>query len=361
MASSRGGSSLWTYAWLRAVALPAWRRAAAVWLALGVIAGIVMGPTGLLPADVVDLLTHAPGAAMALGALWLALLHPVARLLVRAEAAAYLRTLPAPRGSPALPALALLGMQLPPPVLFAAGGRPGLGAGVWLGLTAASYAAAQLGLPARRPRPLRWKSGGRAVSAILARRLIADDALLRAVAFAGLAGAGAALMIRGNQLEGGAAATIGLGAVIVLGTPAWAAVTLPLAVAHRRLWPLCATTGLSTASWVGAQAVALAAAMAGLFTFAAGIAAALGGLGGADVARVAGGGLVLGASAGLCAVRVGEWATRGKQVAERVLTGTLLVATLLALMLGLFAEVTLLAAPALAVAALARTPEPVLT
>lgn len=361
MASSRSGSSLWIRSWLRAVALPAWWRAAAVWAALAVIAGIVMGPTGLMPSDVVDLLTHAPAAAAVLGALWLALLHPVARILVRAEAAAYLRTLPAPGLAPALPALSLWGMQLPPPLLLAAGGRPGLGGVVWLALTAASYAGAQLQLPKRRPRPLRWKSGGRAVCAILARRLVADDALLRAVAFAGLAGAGAALMIRNNQLDGAGAATLGLGTVIVLGTPAWAAVTLPLAVAHRRLWPLCAATGMSAASWVGAQAVTLAATMAGLFTFAAGIAGALGGLGIGDVARIAGGGFVLGIAGGWGAVRVGEWATRGKQVAERVLTGTLLVATLLALMLGLFAEVTLIAAPAFALAALARTPEPVLT
>lgn len=361
MASSRSGSSLWTLAWLRAVALPAWRRAAAVWAALAVIAGIVMGPTGLLPADVVELLTHAPGAAVLLGALWLALLHPVAKILVRAEAAAFLRSLPAPPVAPSLPALSLLLMQLPPPALLAAGGRPVLGVGVWVALTAASYALAHLALPRRKPRTLRWTSGVRALGAVLASRLVADDALLRAFAFAGLGGAAASLMIRNNQLDGAGATTLGLGTVIVLGTPAWAAVTQPLAVAHHRLWPLCAATGMPAATWVAAQAAVLGATMAALFALAALIAGGLGGLGLPDVARLAGGGLLLGATAGLAAVRVGEWATRTRQVAERVLSGSLLVAALLALLLGLFGEVALLAAPALALAALARTPEPVLT
>jgi hypothetical protein len=360
MASSRSGSSLWVRAWLRAVSLPAWRRAAAVWAALAIIAGIVMGPTGLMPRDVVELLSLQLGAALLLGGLWLALLHPVARILVRAEAALFLRSLPAPPIAPALPLLSLLGMQLPPPLLFAAGGRPALGALVWLGLTAASYALAHLSLPRRAPQPLAWRGPLHGLGAILASRLFLDDALLRALAFAGIGGVGAGLMIRNNQLLGGAASTLGLGTLIMLGTPAWAAVTQPLAVAHRRLWPLCASTGMPAGIWVAALAGVLGAVMAVLFAAASIIAGLIAGLGAEDVARLAGGGVILGAVAGVAAVRVAEWATRGRQVAERVLTGSLLVAATLALMLGLFGEVTLLAAPPLALAALLRTREPVL-
>lgn len=361
MASSRSGSSLWVRAWLRAVALPAWRRTGAVWGALALIAAIVMGPTGLMPRDVVDLLMHAPGAAAVLAALWTALLHPAARLLVRAEAAAYLRTLPTPAGAAALPAMNLAAMQLPPLALFLGGGRPGWGAAAWAALTASSYALAHLRMPRRAGRELRWGSGARALGAVLASRLVADDALLRGVAFAGLGGAGASLMIRNNQLLGAGASTLGLGTVIVLGTPAWAAITQPLAVAHRRLWPLCAATGLPAASWVGAQALVLVTTLAALFGFAALLAGGLAGLGLADVVRLTGGGLLLGAAAGMAAVRVGEWATRSRHVAERTVTGSLLVSALLALLLGFFGEVALLAGPALAVAALARTKEPVLT
>ncbi|NJM91096.1 MAG: phosphate signaling complex protein PhoU [Myxococcales bacterium] len=42
------------------------------------VASLVMGPTGLLPADVVALLEHSRAIAALFGALWLALLHPVA-------------------------------------------------------------------------------------------------------------------------------------------------------------------------------------------------------------------------------------------------------------------------------------------
>ena len=101
--------------------------------------------------------------------------------------------------------------------------------------------------------------------------------------------------------------------------------------------------------------------MVALFGFAALIAGGLGGLGLIDTARITGGGLLLGAAAGMAAVRVGEWATRTRHVAERTVTGSLLVSAVLALLLGLFGEVALLAGPALAVAALARTREPVMT
>jgi hypothetical protein len=360
MASSRSGSSLWVRAWLRAVALPAWRRTAAVWASLAIVASIVMGPTALRPGDLVELLLHGPAAAMILGALWLALFHPIAKILARAEAASFLRSLPAPRLAKGLPVAMLAAMQVPPLALFCGGGEPGWAVAVWLGCSAASWLLAQPVLPRRAARPLRWTSSGQALRAVLASRLLVDDALLRGLAFAGLAGVGAALMIRNNDLIGQGAATLGLGTMIILGTPAWAAVTQPLAVAHRRIWPLCASTGMSATSWVASQAVVLGGTMAALCTMAALIAGGLGGLGGLDVVRLSAGAIAVGAASGVAGVRVGEWATRTKMVAERTLTGTLLVAACNALLLGLFGEVGILAAVALAAAALARTQEPVL-
>jgi hypothetical protein len=309
---------------------------------------------------VVSLLLHSPAAAALLGGLWLALFHPVAKLVVRAEAASYLRSLPAPRVAPLLPALTLAAMELPPLALFAAGGEPGWGVASWAGCGALGYAMASVQVPPRRPRALRWTTPGQALRAVLASRLLVDDALLRGVAFAGIAGAGAGLMIRNNQLIGAAASTLGLGTVIVLGTPAWAAILQPLAVVHRRIWPACASSGMPAATWVGSLAVVLAGALAALCGAAALIASRVAALGAADTVRIVGGAAILGAGIGLGAVRVSEWATRAKMVAERVVTGTLLIAAVDALLLGLFGEVGLAAVVTVALMALARTPEPVL-
>lgn len=360
MASSLIGSSLWVRAWLRAVALPAWRRAAAVWASLAIIAAIVMGPTGLMPGDVVDLLLHNPRAAALIAALWVSLFHPVARILVRAEAARFLQSLPAPRLASQLPLASLAVMQLPPLLLFWAGEEAGWGLAVWGGCIAISYLATQLRLPPRRPRALRWTSPGHALRAVLASRLLTDDALLRGFAFAGIAGIGASLMIRNNQLVGPAASTLGLGTVVVLGTPAWAAVIQPLAVTHRRIWPLCTSAGMSPATWLAGLAVVLTVTLMGLCAVAALIAAAFGGLDFGDVARITGAAVGMGAALGLAGVRVGEWATRVKMVAERTVSGTLVLAAGGALLLGVFGELGILAALALAIAAAAQTREPTL-
>ncbi|MEZ4364452.1 MAG: hypothetical protein R3B48_30025 [Kofleriaceae bacterium] len=358
MASSSRGSRLWIAAWTRAVAAAAWRRTAAVWTAVAVLAGVVMGPTGLLPADVVALLVGSTAAACLLGGLWLALLHPTARTLARGEEARYLRCLAAPRVAPALPWLTLAAMHAPPLALFAAAGRWRLGAAVWLGLTAASFALAKVELPRRAPRPLAWRAPGQALRAVITGRLLADDGLLRGVAFAALAGLGAGLMIRNNQLLGASASTLGLGTIIVLGTPAWAAVTQPAARAHHRVAAVCFTAGMPAGTWLASLALVLAATLAVLFGLAAALAALFGGLPAGDLLRLVGGGLALGAAAGAAEAAVARWATRSAQVAARILTGTLLIAAAWALLLGLVGEAALLAAPALAVAALTRAPEP---
>ncbi|HRC54485.1 MAG TPA: hypothetical protein PKU97_01120 [Kofleriaceae bacterium] len=358
MASSRSGSSLWTAAWLRAVAGPAGRRAGAVWASLAVVAAVVMGPTALTPPSVVALLTSSPGAAALLGGLWLALLHPAARILVRAEAASFLRSLPSPPLGSALPGATLALLHAPVPALMGAGGAPRAALLAWAGVTALSATLTLLPWPQRRRAQVAWRSAGQGLRQILWQRLWSDDALLRAAAFAGLAGLAAHLMIHNNQLFGPSASTLGLGTVALLGAPAWAAVIQPLAVVHRRLWPLCASAGVAHTSYVAALAVVQSAAMIALCALASLL--ATWGLPIGDVLRMLAGAVVLGLALGLAAVPVARWATQSATVAARVLTGTLACSASAVLLLGLWAETGLAAALAIAVAALLRIQEPVL-
>lgn len=359
MASSLGGSSLWTRAWHRAVARPAWRRAVVVWLSVGMVAGVVMGPTALGPGDVVALLWHPTAAAVGAG-LWLALLHPAARILVRAEAAAYLRTLPAPRAAGALPALHLVATHAPVAALLAAGGASRAACAVPLGLAAAQAALALAPTPRRRRGAPHWRSAGAGLRAVLLARLLADDAQARAPAFAALAGGGAALLLRANQLSGASASTVALGALAVLGTPAYASVVLPLTVVSRRLWPLCATAGVPYSTWQGALATVLAAALALLAAAAALLAAAGGGVTLTDGVRLVAGGAALGATLGVAAVPIARWATASAQVTQRVMTGAVASAALVGVALATWGELGLAAALALAAAATLRLEEPAL-
>lgn len=360
MASSRSGSSLWAGAWLGAVARPAWRRAGAVWASLAVLAAVVMGPTALTPPTVVVLLRGSPLVSGLLAALWLALLHPVARILMRAEAASFLRTLPAPRGAPALPWLTLALMHAPVPALLAAGGLRQGALLAWIALICASALLGAVRWPQRPRPPARFASSGAGLRQILRRRLLADDALLRALGFTGLAGLGAALLIGNNQLLGASASTLGLGVVVVLGTPAWAAVIQPLAVVHRRLWPLCASSGVPHVAYVGALAAVLAGALIFLCVLAAALAALASQLPPGDALRMLAGAAVLGLALGAAGVTVAHWATQSALIAERVMTGALVCTAAAALLLGTLAEAGLAAALALAGAALLRLREPVL-
>src|SRR5688572_3278033 len=92
--------SPWLRVWLRAVIAPAGRRASGVWVGAGIGGGIVFGPTGMLPSDLTRLALGVPLVGAVLAVTWLLLYVPTARMLVREEGGAYLRSLPAPRWPP---------------------------------------------------------------------------------------------------------------------------------------------------------------------------------------------------------------------------------------------------------------------
>lgn len=358
MASSRSGSSLWIGAWLGAIGFVAWRRLASVWGALGLTAAVVMGPTALTPKGLVVVLSSPVAGGLA-SALWLALVHPTARILLRSEAASFLRSLPSPRGAALLPVGLVAFVHLPVVSLWAAGKGVAAAGVLWALATGLSIALTYLRVPERKRRQVRWASASAGLRAVLLRRLLADEAPLRALAFAALAGGGAGLLVRNNQLDGAAASTLGLVALLVLGAPAYASLLLPIAVVHRRLWPLCATTGVPFSTYLAAQLSVLAMLMAALFGAAATLAALVGTLAPAEVLRLGGAGLVMGAALGGAGAAIAQWACEQARLAERVLLGALGACAGAAALLGVLAEAALIAALALAAMLLLRREEPV--
>src|ERR1043166_4600490 len=92
----------WIAAWTRAVVVPAARRAGAIWLGCAIVAAVVFGPTAMQPADLTGLALHDPGVGAVLGATWLLVFVPTARLIVRPRTA-YLASLPGnPRAARAI-------------------------------------------------------------------------------------------------------------------------------------------------------------------------------------------------------------------------------------------------------------------
>ena len=106
--------------WVRAVIGPALRRALAVWIGAGIVAAVIFGPTGMRPGDLTGLALHDLGAGAVIAATWLLLFVPTARIVVRADAATYLRSLPHGPTWP-LAAAAVIALQLPWLALWLAG------------------------------------------------------------------------------------------------------------------------------------------------------------------------------------------------------------------------------------------------
>lgn len=357
MASSPGGSRLWVRAWLGAIGFVAWRRLASVWGTLVLTALVVMGPTALTPRGLVMVLASPIVGAFA-SALWLALVHPTARILLRSEAASFLRSLPSPRGAALLP-LALVGLtHLPVVALLAAGSGLAAAGGALALATTASVALAYVRLPVRRRREVRWASPGAGLRAVMVRRLLADEALLRALAFAALAGGGAGLLVRNNQLEGAEATALGLAALLLLGAPAYASVLLPIAVVHRRLWPVCATNGVPFSTYLAAQILVLTTLVAALFGGAAALAALAAQVPPADALRLGGTGLAMGVALGGAGAAIAQWACEHARLAERLMLGALGACAAAAALLGILGEPSVIAALALAAMLLLRRQEP---
>jgi hypothetical protein len=203
-----------------------------------------------------------------LAATWLLLFVPTARIVVRADAATYLRTLPHGPTWP-LAALAIVVLQLPWLVLWVAGeGVRGLAV-----VAAVTVPAVLLG--AWRPRKARvrtprWRSGRMALAAVYLRGLVrrGGDALVRGAGLAILAGVAGGMLVRNNGLAGVHAGVLASAVIAIVLVPATAGALLPLAQAQRAAADLAASLGLATRA-------PLAAVVAGVYALAALIAAAV--------------------------------------------------------------------------------------
>ncbi len=260
----------WIEVWTRAVVVPAWRRALAAWIGCAIVAAVIFGPTAMRPADLTGLALDDWGVGLVLGATWLLVFVPTARLIVRAAPAAYLASLPGdPRAAWLVGGLAILGLQLPWLALWLAGeGAPGLA--VVAVTTAVTIALARWRPPTVRARVPAWRTGGQALRQIHLRALRrrAGDALVRGAGLAVLAGVAAGLLVRNNQLVGEPAGVLAASIIAVVLVPAQVGAALVTLGAHRETTWLCQAFGLARTT----QIAALVAALAIVHVAAAGIA-----------------------------------------------------------------------------------------
>jgi len=329
---------VWLAVWTRAVVAPAARRALGLWAGMLMAAAVIFGGTGMHARDLTGLALGDPGVGAVLALTWLLVFVPVARGLVRAEAASYLRSLPSPSVAPhAIAAVALLALQLPWLALWVLGdGARGL---VLVGALTIPIAL----LAAWRPRPgrrigARWASGPAALRGVFARALRrrAADALLRGAGLAILAGTLAGLLVHNNELVGTAAATLGTAAIAIVLVPAQVGVRLVLLDAYRQTAWLAATTGISD----GARVAALGGAIAGVDGVAAALAVlaavVVGQLDPATAAWLAIATLGVALGGAIAGTRTLIRAADSPTVATRVVVGAAVAAGIAVLWLGVF-------------------------
>lgn len=260
----------WLTVWTRAVVAPAYRRAGGLWAGSAIVGGVIFGPTGMQPHDLTGLALHVPGVAAVLAATWLLLYLPIARLLVRAEGAMFLRSLPGrPVAAHALTALALVGLQLPWLLLWLVG-EHARGFAIVVGFTLLIAALAAARVRPRRHRAPHWSSNLVALAGVYRRALTrrASDALVRGAGLAILAGLVGGLMIRNNHATGASAATLATGVIAVVLVPGWCAALIPLVEAQRASLWLASSLGMSTQRRI----LAVALVIASLYVIAMGIA-----------------------------------------------------------------------------------------
>jgi hypothetical protein len=253
------GHLTWLDVWVRAVIVVAWRRAAAVWVGCGIVAALVFGPTGMHPADLTSLALHAPAVGAVLGVTWLLVFVPVARVIVHADGAVYLRALPAPTYAPlAIAAGALVFLQLPWALVWIVGdGVRGLA--IVVGLTLVIVLLARW--RPRRPRASwpAWRHDGTALQSIHMRALRrrAGDALVRGVGLSILAGAAAGLFVRNNHAVGADAAALGAAVIAVVLVPAQVGALLVVLDTHRQVRWLATSLGITRGTRIAALAGAV--------------------------------------------------------------------------------------------------------
>jgi hypothetical protein len=339
--------------WTRAVIEPAWRRAAAVWLGVALVSAVMFGPTGITPADITWLALKNPGVGLVLVGIWLLLFVPVARVILRAEGARYLRALP---GSPTAPVAvaiaALVGFQLPWLALWVAG-RGAVGLVVVAAVSVVAVALAWWQPPPARPAIPAWTGPHRALRGVYLRAVHrrAGDAIVRGIGLAILGGMAAGLLVHNNQLDGSSAAVLGAGVMAVMLVPATLGILLALVEGYRGTAWLAAALGISHATRVATLAIAASI----VFAIAAAIsiiAAAI--VIGADVTTVLWLAGVGEATAIACAISVTRGLVRAERshvTAQLVVVSTVSTAALAVIWLGLLGTAGVIAMAATAIIA----------
>ena len=358
MAETALGSSAtwrWTRVWARAVIAPAWRRAVPVWLGTGIVGGLFFGKNGISPREFADLALGSPAVFAVVAAIWILLFLPSARVIVRADGARYLRSLPALAWPPlALSIGALIGLQLPWLALWLTGAGA-LGALVIALVTLLVVALALVRARPPRTGALAWRGPLAALFGVYARALRrrAADALVRALGMAVLAGIAAGLFVRNNELDGRAASALATAVIAVVLAPGWAGAMLPLAEAHRDSAWLAASTGVTERQRLAALACAAVAVYA-LFTAIA--AAATAWLVPDAAAWLFGTSLATACGLGLAVARGLARAAATPEIAMRAVTSVIVATALAVLALGLLDAAGALAVLALGALAIGRAP-----
>jgi len=228
--------------WRRAVIAPAARRASALWVGAAMFAAIAFGPTGARAQDLTAVAWQNPTVFAVIAVGWLTMFAPVARAIVRAPGATYLRSLPAPwLAAHAIAALALVALQAPWLALWVRGdGVRGLA--VVVAGTPVIAAIAAWTPRARFARSPRWHSPTAAFVGIALRRR-AGDAIVRALGLSALAGGAAAAIVARNDLTGTAAGTLGGAVLAVMLLPAVVGVLPAIIEAHAQSFWLAESLG----------------------------------------------------------------------------------------------------------------------
>jgi hypothetical protein len=337
---SSAAHARWLDVWTRAVIVPAWRRAAAVWVGAALVAALTFGPNAMQPSDLTGLALHHVTVGGVLAVTWLLVFVPTARLLIRGDGASYLRSLPGPALAPrAIAGAALIVLQLPWLLLWTSG-EGALGLAVVFGETLVIVVLARWRPPVLRPAWPSWRTDNTALRAIHLRALRrrAGDALVRGAGLAFLAGAAAGLFVRNNDLVDADAATVGASVMAVVLVPAEVGVLLVILATHRSTAWLAQSLGISRAARVAAVVYAIAVVQLAATAIAIGAAILVGEPDRSTIAWLAGTAVVVAISSSLGCARVLLAAEESPTVASRVVVGSTAIASLVVLCLGLFGE-----------------------
>jgi hypothetical protein len=334
----RSANAQWLDVWTRAVIVPASRRAGAVWVGAALVAAVTLGGNGMQPGELTELALHHAGVGGVLVATWLLVFVPTARLLVRAEAATYLRTLPGPTIAPTvLAAAALVGLQLPWVALWVIG-EGLLGIAVVAVVTFAILVLARWRPPVMRAKWPGWQGDGAALRSIHLRALRrrAGDALVRGAGLSILAGATAGLFVRNNELAGSAAAAVGASVIAIVLVPAEVGVLLVILATHRQTAWLAASLGTPPATRIVAVTYAIAVVQLGATAIAIAAAALVADADAYTFAWLGGTSLLVAIASAMGATRVLLGVEDSPTIASRTVVGSTVVAALAVLCLGLF-------------------------